>query len=171
MAIFEFQQPRFTEGVLAKSLQGRSSEEFYSYGVKTAKNMIPLLEGPLIKRPGTIYISAAGNTTSRLFPFYKGGTEAYIVEIGYDTGAADTVFTNLSYALVYNESDSLQNFIKSIIQRWIENKEYKNEYLALINKIVRRYSMRTFCTLSGPLCINHYNRSARCKHTALLRDR
>ena len=96
MAIFEFQQPRFTEGVLAKSLQGRSSEEFYSYGVKTAKNMIPLLEGPLIKRPGTIYISAAGNTTSRLFPFYKGGTEAYIVEIGYDTGAADTVFTNCS---------------------------------------------------------------------------
>ena len=96
MAIFEFQQPRFTEGVLAKSLQGRSSEEFYTYGVKTAKNMIPLLEGPLIKRPGTIYISAAGNTTSRLFPFYKGGTEAYIVEIGYDTGAADTVFTNCS---------------------------------------------------------------------------
>jgi len=94
MAIFEFQQPRFTEGVLAKSLQGRSSEEFYTYGVKAAKNMIPLLEGPLIKRPGTIYISTAGNTTSRLFPFYKGGTEAYVVEIGYDSSASATTKTN-----------------------------------------------------------------------------
>ena len=93
MPIFEFQQPRFTEGVLAKSLQGRSSEEFYTYGVKSAKNMIPLLEGPMIKRPGTVYVSEAGNTTSRLFPFYKGGTEAYVVEIGYDSGASDTTLT------------------------------------------------------------------------------
>ena len=32
MSKYEFLQPKFTEGVLAKSLQGRSSEEFYSYG-------------------------------------------------------------------------------------------------------------------------------------------
>ena len=94
MAVFEFQQPRFTEGVLAKSLQGRSSEEFYTYGVKTAQNMIPLLEGPMIKRPGTLYISEAENAASRLFPFYKGGTEAYVIEIGYDNSASDTVKTN-----------------------------------------------------------------------------
>ena len=92
--IYEFQQPRFTEGVLAKSLQGRSTEEFYNYGVKSAQNMIPLLEGPLIKRPGTVYVSTAGNTTSRLFPFYKGGTEAYVVEVGYDTSASATTKTN-----------------------------------------------------------------------------
>ena len=92
--IYEFQQPRFTEGVLAKSLQGRSTEEFYNYGVKSAQNMIPLLEGPLIKRPGTVYVSPAGNTTSRLFPFYKGGTEAYVIEIGYDTSASATTKTN-----------------------------------------------------------------------------
>ena len=88
--IYEFQQPRFTEGVLAKSLQGRSTEEFYNFGVKSAQNMIPLLEGPMIKRPGTVYVSPAGNTTSRLFPFYKGGTEAYVIEVGYDTSASAT---------------------------------------------------------------------------------
>ena len=88
--IYEFQQPRFTEGVLAKSLQGRSTEEFYLYGVKSAQNMIPLLEGPMIKRPGTIHVSSAGHTTSRLFPFYKGGEEAYVVEIGYDNSASPT---------------------------------------------------------------------------------
>ena len=88
--IYEFQQPRFTEGVLAKSLQGRSPEEFYTYGVKSADNMIPLLEGPMIKRPGTVYVSNAGHTSSRLFPFYKGGEEAYVIEIGYDNSASDT---------------------------------------------------------------------------------
>ena len=98
--IYEFQQPRFTEGVLAKSLQGRSTEEFYNYGVKSAQNMIPLLEGPLIKRPGTDYVSPAGNTTSRLFPFYKGGTEAYVIEIGYDTSASATTKTNCTSSLV-----------------------------------------------------------------------
>ena len=49
---FEFVQPRFSEGVLAKSLQGRSSEEFYKYGLKGAKNMLPILSGPMVKRPG-----------------------------------------------------------------------------------------------------------------------
>jgi len=88
--IYEFHQARFTEGVLAKSLQGRSTEEFYNYGVKSAENMIPLMEGPMIKRPGTVYVSPAGNTTSRLFPFYKGGEEAYVVEVGYDTSASAT---------------------------------------------------------------------------------
>ncbi len=88
--IYEFHQPRFTEGVLAKSLRGRSTEEFYNFGVQSAENMIPLLEGPMIKRPGTVYVSPAGNTTSRLFPFYKGGEEAYVVEVGYDTTAAAT---------------------------------------------------------------------------------
>lgn len=93
MAIYEFQQPRFTEGVLAKSLQGRSTEEFYTYGVKSAQNMIPLLEGPMIKRPGTVYVANAKHTTSRLFPFYKGGEEAYVVEIGYDNAASATTLT------------------------------------------------------------------------------
>ena len=91
MPTFEFQQPRFTEGVLAKSLHGRSPEEFYSYGVGAAENMIPLLEGPMIKRPGTLYISESQTAVSRLIPFFKGGTDAYVIEIGFDESAADTV--------------------------------------------------------------------------------
>ena len=92
MPTFEFQQPRFTEGVLAKSLHGRSPEEFYSYGVGAAENMIPLLEGPMIKRPGTLFISESKTTSSRLIPFFKGGTDAYVIEIGYDESATDDTF-------------------------------------------------------------------------------
>ena len=92
MPTFEFQQPRFTEGVLAKSLHGRSTEEFYAYGVHDAENMIPLLEGPMVKRPGTIFVSEGQTTKSRLIPFYKGGTEAYVIEIGYNESATDDTF-------------------------------------------------------------------------------
>jgi len=60
---------------------------------------------------------------------------------------SDTLFTNLSYALVYNESDSLQNFIKKIINRWIESQEYRNDYLALVNKIVYYAPMESFIYL------------------------
>ena len=60
---------------------------------------------------------------------------------------SDTVFTNLSYALAYNKSDSLQNFIKNIINKWIENKEYRNDYLALINKVVYYAPMESFIYL------------------------
>ncbi|MFK5976819.1 MAG: SMEK domain-containing protein [Sulfurovum sp.] len=63
------------------------------------------------------------------------------------TNFSDTVFTNLSYALVYNKSDSLQDFIKKIINRWIANQEYKNEYLELINKIVYYAPMESFIYL------------------------
>ena len=60
---------------------------------------------------------------------------------------SDTVFTNLSYALVYNESDSLQNFINNIIGKWRINKKYRNDYLALINKIVYYAPMESFIYL------------------------
>jgi len=62
---------------------------------------------------------------------------------------SDNVFTNLSYALVYNQSDSLQKFIKTIIQKWIDTKDYNNKYLALINKIVYFAPMESFVYLKN----------------------
>ena len=92
MATFEFQQSRFTEGVLARSLHGRSPEEFYAFGVHDAENMIPLLEGPMVKRPGTVHVAEAKTSSSKLVPFYKGGIESYLIEIGYDEAATDDTF-------------------------------------------------------------------------------
>ena len=60
---------------------------------------------------------------------------------------SDTVFTNLSYALVYNKNDSLQSFIKNIINKWISNNEYTNQHLALINKIVYFAPLESFIYL------------------------
>ena len=60
---------------------------------------------------------------------------------------SDTVFTNLSYALVYNKNNSLQSFIKSVINKWISKSEYTNRNLALVNKIVYFAPMESFIFL------------------------
>jgi len=93
MSKFEFLQPRFSEGVLAKSLQGRSSEEFYHYGFKASKNMIPVVSGPLVKRPGTNFIGEAKNSTSMFVPFFKDQDNTYILELSYDSGMSLRVWS------------------------------------------------------------------------------
>lgn len=60
---------------------------------------------------------------------------------------SDTVFTNLSYALAYNENDSLRSFIRTIINKWISNSEYTNQHLSLINKIVYFAPLESFIYL------------------------
>ena len=87
---FEFVQPRFSEGVLAKSLQGRSSEEFYKYGLKGAKNMLPILSGPMVKRPGTNYIGVIKDLSAIFIPFFKDKDNTYILEIGQTHATSTT---------------------------------------------------------------------------------
>ena len=79
---YEFLQPKFNEGVLAKSLHGRSNEEFYHYGYKSSKNMIPVLSGPVLKRPGTNYIGDAKDASAVFIPFFKDKDNTYIIELG-----------------------------------------------------------------------------------------
>lgn len=60
---------------------------------------------------------------------------------------SETVFTNLSYALVYNKSDALQTFLKNIITKWITNKDYNSANLTYINKIVFYAPLESFLYL------------------------
>ncbi len=101
MAKYEFLQPKFNEGVLAKSLHGRSSEEFYHYGYKSSKNMIPILAGPVIKRPGTNYIGEAKDPTAVFIPFFKDKDNTYIVELG--------VYSSTGYLRVWSQNRLLNN--------------------------------------------------------------
>ena len=101
MAKYEFLQAKFTEGVLAKAFHGRSSEEFYSYGLKTCKNMIPTLSGPCVKRPGTNYINSVKNSSATLHPFFKDKNNTYILEIGYSGSS--------SYLRVWSQDRLLDN--------------------------------------------------------------
>ena len=102
---YEFYQPRFSEGVLAKSLQGRSSEDFYKFGMKGAKNMLPVLAGPVVKRPGTNYIGALKDSSAILIPFFKDKNNTYVLEIG-QTHASDA---SGGYLRLWSQDQLLKN--------------------------------------------------------------
>jgi len=97
---YEFLQPKFTEGVLAKSLQGRSSEEFYHYGYKSSKNMIPVLSGPVVKRPGTNFIGEVKDPTAIFIPFFKDKDNTYILELG--------VYSTTGYLRIWSQDTLLK---------------------------------------------------------------
>ena len=97
---YEFLQPKFTEGVLAKSLQGRSIEEFYHYGYKSSKNMIPVLSGPVVKRPGTNFIEELKDPTAIFIPFFKDKDNTYILELG--------VYSSTGYLRIWSQDTLLK---------------------------------------------------------------
>ena len=97
---YEFLQPKFTEGVLAKSLQGRSIEEFYHYGYKSSKNMIPILSGPVVKRPGTNFIAELKDPTAIFIPFFKDKDNTYILELG--------VYSSTGYLRIWSQDTLLK---------------------------------------------------------------
>lgn len=46
------------------------------------------------------------------------------------------VFTNLGYALAFAETSSLQEYLREIIMKWIQDREFNATHLALVNKVI-----------------------------------
>ena len=70
-------------GVLSPHMEGRSDVSLYYRGCRELTNMAVLPQGPVVKRPGTYYITDANVTTAvRLIPFEYSTTESYVVELG-----------------------------------------------------------------------------------------
>ena len=71
-------------GYMTPRIDTRSDVEKYSSGCRILENMLPLLYGPVERRPGTEYIATAKNTPEviRLIPFIYSVTIAYMVEFG-----------------------------------------------------------------------------------------
>ena len=117
---YEFLQPKFTEGVLAKSLQGRSNEEFYHYGYKASKNMIPILSGPVVKRPGTNYIGDAKHSSAVFIPFFKDKDNTYIIELGSTSPSSGGYLRVWSQDRLLNDNttDSTTTYEYSTVFPW-----------------------------------------------------
>lgn len=77
-------QSHFDGGEVSPLLVGRSDAERYKSSLALCKNFIPLLQGPLAKRPGTMFagtVKTSANKT-RLVPFEFSTTQAYMLEFG-----------------------------------------------------------------------------------------
>ena len=68
----------FSAGELAPTLYTRTDIQQYSNGAKTLKNVIPLVEGGVRKRPGTIFLSNQ-NTAVRLIPFIVNSNNSFLL--------------------------------------------------------------------------------------------
>ncbi len=74
----------FSSGELSPRFHGRTDLEEYNSGCRKLENMIPLIEGPAMRRAGTRFVREVKDSTDRCgFLRFQFNTEqAYILEIG-----------------------------------------------------------------------------------------
>jgi hypothetical protein len=75
-------QTNFTAGELSDRLGGRVDLAAYGNGLAEMLNFIPTVEGPALKRSGTIDVARARDDAGRLIAFEFNVTQAYIIEAG-----------------------------------------------------------------------------------------
>lgn len=76
-------QSSFNAGELSPLLFGRVDVAKYKNGLATMLNLIPLIQGGLVRRPGTYYVAPTkANGVARLLDFEFSTTQAYIIEAG-----------------------------------------------------------------------------------------
>ncbi len=76
-------QANFNKGELSPLLYGRVDFDGYKTGLATCLNHILQVQGPVTRRPGTIYMARTKFTTAtRLLRFRFSTTQAYVIEVG-----------------------------------------------------------------------------------------
>ena len=74
-------QSNFTGGEFSALTSARVDAERYRNGLETCKNYIPLIQGPVSRRPGTYFVGETkGSAKARLVPFEFSTTQAYMLE-------------------------------------------------------------------------------------------
>jgi hypothetical protein len=78
-------QTSFSAGEFSPLTQGRVDAERYKQGLATELNYLPTLQGPMIRRPGTKYVTNVKDSTNppTLIPFQFNQTQAYVLEFGH----------------------------------------------------------------------------------------
>tara|TARA_R110000868_G_scaffold345994_2_gene607051 strand:- start:4835 stop:7585 length:2751 start_codon:yes stop_codon:yes gene_type:complete len=77
-------QNNFNGGEISPLLYGRPDVDRYKTGLKTCLNFLPLVQGPVERRPGTVFmkeVKTSANST-RIVRFEFSTTQAYILEFG-----------------------------------------------------------------------------------------
>tara|TARA_R110000824_G_scaffold3241_2_gene15388 strand:+ start:7541 stop:10294 length:2754 start_codon:yes stop_codon:yes gene_type:complete len=103
-------QSNFNGGEISPLIFGRPDLDKYKTGLKSCQNFVPLLQGPVERRPGTKHINnvKASSKSTRIISFEFSTTQAYVIEVGdlymrfYKNGAriheADTEITGATAA-------------------------------------------------------------------------
>lgn len=74
----------FNGGELSQLLMGRSDLDKYKTGLEVCENFIPMVQGPLVRRSGTVNVTSVKdqNAKVRLMRFVFSRDQAYVLEFG-----------------------------------------------------------------------------------------
>ena len=77
-------QNNFNGGEISPLIFGRPDLDKYKTGLKTCTNFVPLIQGPVERRPGTKHINNVKDSSksTRLVRFEFSTTQAYVLEVG-----------------------------------------------------------------------------------------
>lgn len=98
-------QEKFSGGEISKSAYGRVTDPHYDASMAGITNYIPIIQGPLIRRPGTKFVSyAKSNASVALVPFHFSNAINYMMEFGdkyirFYTNEAQAVTTSNSFVV------------------------------------------------------------------------
>jgi hypothetical protein len=83
-AKFNLIQTNFTAGELSPRMLGRVDVVRYNNGAKALENVVSLIHGGAMRRPGTLYVASTKTHAkrSRLIPYVFSRTQAYQLEFG-----------------------------------------------------------------------------------------
>jgi len=76
-------QSSFSSGVVSPLYFGQADNPRYKKGLQSGLNALPLLQGPIVRRPGTKFCAQSKlSTPPILIPFQFSETQAYMLEFG-----------------------------------------------------------------------------------------
>ena len=140
-------------GKLTPLIDVRSDTEKYSSGCRELDNMIPLIYGPVTRRPGTKYLANVDDddVKSRMVPFIYSATIAYkvefsdqIINVYFGDSAVDTDIVS-----PYLEADLFQlQFKQSADVMWITHPSYRPRKLTRVS--ATEFSLDTITFSDGP---------------------
>lgn len=75
----------FNEGELSPLMEARVDVDARARGAARLENMLPLVQGPVTRRPGLRFVNAAkhADTAARLLPFVFSPDQSYVLEFGH----------------------------------------------------------------------------------------
>lgn len=97
----------FNAGEISPNLAGRTDFDKYPHGCHKIENMIPLVQGPAERRPGTHYAASVKTPATRtwLMPFDFNVGQSYVIELGnlyarFYTNRAVLISAGVPYEIV-----------------------------------------------------------------------
>lgn len=150
-------QSNFNGGEMSPLLYGRPDIDRYKTGLQTCLNFVPLVQGPVERRPGTVFVKEVktSSAATRVIRFEFSTTQAYIIEFGNlycrfykDNGAILSSTSTISGAtaadpvVVTDTGHPYANGDEVFITGVVGMTELNDKYYLVANKAANTYELQ-----------------------------